>query len=258
MNNNSKFFDSVMYGARMSIKEITLVSPNKGKQYCSVKGAIITLAEGGKPIYREIDLIVRGDAAKKILWRHQDAWPKFSEKEGKAWFADINVGSLSSASFRKKDGTVGACLKGRLLKITALQIGKETVFGQFADTIQKPLLVTPCYVNFLDVAKKEARVSMLDGKTDEPTYHNINLVLDEVEVFTLLETQGMAPRGWQYKNEDTKVFAILEIADFRAEGFEDKDKNPKSCLRGSVAGIRYLKAGDSVLVGRREESSQAA
>ena len=115
------YFNSVMY-ARAYINEVKLVESKKkgAKPYCAINASIIEAGADGNKIYRTIDLIVRGKPAKEVLQRFRDRWPADrTKREANPWLADVNIGSIHAESYRKRDGSTAAVLKGRLLNIRA-------------------------------------------------------------------------------------------------------------------------------------------
>lgn len=250
---NAQYFDSVLY-ARAFINEIKIITPpKKGDKYCAINASIIDtfVDENGesKKSYKTIDLIVKGKPAKSLLWALRNRWPADRlKREDPRWIADINVGSIGSDAFRKKNGSIGAVLKGRLLNIRALRIGNEDVIGKITDDVPKPVLVAPCYVNLVDVAKGKAKVAILDGKIGEHSSQNVNLEFCDIPAFAELAQKGLCPQGYAHRDTNPCIFAIVEVEDFRTEGFKTDDGEIKSCLRGTLTKIRYLKANDKLIV----------
>lgn len=131
--NHSNYFDSILY-ARAYINEVKIISPKRGDKYCAVNASILGQDGEGKATYTTIDLIVAGQPAKRLLWALREQWPedRFVRQDAeKRWIADINVGSISAQPFDKKDGSVGAVLKGRLLNIRVLCIGSKLITGDW-------------------------------------------------------------------------------------------------------------------------------
>lgn len=253
---NNKYFDSVIY-ARAYINEIKIITPpKKGEKYCAVNASIIDSDADGNKLYRTVDLIVKGDAAKRLIWKLRDKWPKDRlQRPENRWIADINIGSPTHTAFRKKDG-IGAVLKGRLINIRALQIGNQKILGEISEKVPKPVLVSPCYINLV-IEKGKAKISILDGEIGKHSSQNVNLTFDGISAFDKLAKQGLCPRGYKYRDSNPRIFAIVEIEDFRAEGFKSDKGEIKSCLKGRLSGIRYLKANDTVIVSGSKKSKAA-
>ena len=232
------YFDSVLY-ARAYINEVKLVeSRKKGKKpYCAVNASIVEAGADGKIQRKTIDLIVRGLPAKQLLWRLRDRW-----------LADINVGSIRVESYRKRDGSIAAVLKGRLINIRALRIGGETVHGELAEDTPRALFVAPCCINEILPAKGRMKVSALDGEISDPAYFKITLDYGNNATIAELLAMGIQPKGYQHCAENPKVFAILEIAGLEADVFTPKSGEPKAYAKGKLGGIRYLKADSEVIV----------
>ena len=256
----AKYFDSVLY-ARACINEVKTISPKKGDKYCAVNASILSKAEDGKTVYTTVDLIVSGNPAKEILRTHWGKRPTDRMKhEGPRWVADINIGSIRTESFGKRDGSVGAVLKGRLLNIRALRIGEEVVAGTMGDDSREPMLVAPGYINLLDPEKGKISFSMLDGKVDDPTYQYIGLELkEEIPAINELIAHDLCPKGYQHPNTNPVIFATLEISGLHAEGYRSKkDGAAKAALKGALSGVRYLKADGNVLVGGKKNTAVQA
>lgn len=250
----ANFFDSVLY-ARAYINEVKIIDVKKrnAKPYCAINASIIDsyVNENGQyqTCYTTIDLIVAGKPAKALLWSLKDHWPtdRF-KREGAPWIADINIGSVSHEAFRKKNGDPGAVLKGRLLNIRNLRIGDEDIIGEITEELPKPLLVAPCYINLINVDKGTAKVGILDGEVGKHTCQNVNLTFDDTKAFSQLDAQGLCPKGYKHRETNAKIFGIIEIEDFHTEGFKTEESEFKSCLRGKLSGIRYLKVNNEVLL----------
>lgn len=253
-----KYFDCVVY-ARAYINEIKTVIPKKGDKYCAINASILS-CEDGKTVYTTVDLIVSGNPAKEILRTYWDRKPtdRMNHK-GPRWVADINVGSIRAESFSKRDGSIGAVLKGRLLNIRALRIGDELVVGTMGDDFQQPMLVAPGYINLLAPEKGKVSFSMLDGKVDDPNYQYISLALkEEVPAINELIACDLCPKGYQHRETNPVIFATLEISGLRAEGYRSKkDGTAKAALKGVLSGVRYLKADGNIFVGGQKNTGAA-
>ena len=212
--------------------------------------------DGGKIIYRTVDLIVSGQKAKEILWDLREKWPADRMvHKGARWVAEVNIGSVRAESYSKKDNTVGAVLKGRLINIRALRIGDEVVLGEISEELPQPLLVAPAYVNLIDPEKGLIKAAMLDGKVDEPEYRNINLSFGEIPAINELIARNLIPKGYTHRDKNPKIFATLEISGVFCEGFEGRDGNPAAALKGVLSGVRYLKANDEIIVGGKDRAA---
>ena len=248
-----EYFDSVLY-ARAFINEIKLVESRKkgAKPYCAINASIVEAGADGK-VYRTIDLIVRGKPAKEVLQRFRDRWPaNRMKREANPWLADVNIGSIRVEAFRKRDGSTAAVLKGRLLNIRALRIGKETVHGDFAENTPRPVFVAPCYINEIRPDKARMKIAALDGKVDEPESFGVNLDYGDNGVIAELLAMGIQPKGHA---QNPKVFAILEIVGLEAAVFTPKDGEPCAYAKGTLQDIRYLKADGNVLVGGKKAAA---
>lgn len=127
-------------------------------------------------------MIVAGQPAKRLLWALREQWPadRFAKKSAdKLWVADINVGSISCAAFDKKDGNVGAVLKARLLNIRALKIGDKLVAGErWQEELPEATYCAVAYVNDANFDKSFLKISVLDGKIEDPNYQSLNVNFD--------------------------------------------------------------------------------
>lgn len=244
------YFDSVLY-CRAYLNEVKLVeSRKKGKKpYCAVNASIVEAGADGKIQRKTIDLIVRGLPAKQLLWRLRDRWPADRNKRnGNAWLADINVGSIRVESYRKRDGSIAAVLKGRLINIRALLIGGETVHGELAEDTPRALFVAPCCINEILPDKGRMKISALDGPVSEPESFNINLTYSNNDVIAELLAMGIQPKGYANRDTNPKVFAILEIGGLEADIFTPKGGEPKAYAKGTLRCVRYLKVDSEVIV----------
>lgn len=251
------YFNSVMY-ARAYINEVKLVESKKkgAKPYCAINASIIEAGADGNKIYRTIDLIVRGKPAKEVLQRFRDRWPADrTKREANPWLADVNIGSIHAESYRKRDGSTAAVLKGRLLNIRALRIGQETAHGDFAEELPQPVFVAPCYINEILPDKGRMKVSALDGLISEPEYFSINLDYGDNATIAELLAMGIQPKGYQHRAENPKVFAILEIGGLEADIFTPKGGEPKAYAKGTLRCVRYLKADSEVIVGGKKAAA---
>ena len=248
------YFDSVLY-CRAYLNEVKLVeSRKKGKKpYCAVNASIVEAGADGKIQRKTIDLIVRGLPAKQLLWRLRDRWPADRNKRnGNAWLADINVGSIRVESYRKRDGSIAAVLKGRLINIRALLIGGETVHGEMSEELPQPRFVAPCYVNEILPDKGRMKVAALDGPVSEPESFGISLEYGNNGVIAELLAMGICPKGYANRDTNPKVFAVLEIAGLEAAVYKDN-----AYAKGTLQGVRFLKADGEVIVGGEEKAAAA-
>ena len=246
-----EYFDSVLY-ARAFINEIKLVESRKkgAKPYCAINASIVEAGADGK-VYRTIDLIVRGKPAKEVLQRFRDRWPADrTKRDGNAWLADINIGSIRVESFHKRDGSTAAVLKGRLLNIRALRIGKETVHGDFAENTPRPVFVAPCYINEIKPDKKTMKIAALDGLVSEPEYFSVSLDYRDNGVIAEILAMGICPKGYANRDTNPKVFAVLEIGDIEAAVYKDN-----AYAKGTLLDIRFLKADGEVIVGGKKAAA---
>ena len=242
------FFDVIMY-ARAYINEIKVISPKKGSQYAAVNASLLGRDANVDQTYQTVDLIVSGEKVKNLLRPLWDRRPQNPmQHDGPRWLADINIGSLYAAPYIKKDGDIGAVLKGRLINIRALRIGDETVFGKLAESFLPPVVVAPGYINLINPEKGIVKFAMLDGPCDKPESHNVTLTLEEVPAINELIARDLCPRGYAHLATNPKIFALLEIAQISCEGFKGKDGAAKSALKGVLSGVRYLKANGEVIV----------
>ena len=247
-----EYFDSVLY-ARAFINEVKLVESRKkgAKPYCAINASIIEADADGNKIYRTIDLIVRGKPAKEVLLQFRDRWPADrTKREANPWLADVNIGSIRVESYRKKDGSTAAVLKGRLLNIRALRIGKETVHGEMSEALPQPIFVAPCYINEIKPDKKTMKIAALDGKVDEPESFGVNLDYGDNGSIAELLAMGICPKGYANRDTNPKVFAVLEIGGLEAAVYKDN-----AYAKGTLQGIRYLKADGEVIVGGKKAAA---
>lgn len=248
-----EYFDSVLY-CRAYLNEVKLVDGKKGKKpYCAINASFLEAGADDKKVYRTIDLIVRGAPAKQLLWQLRDRWPADrTKRDGNAWLADINIGSIRVESFRKRDGSTAAVLKGRLLNIRALRIGEETVHGDgdFAENTPRPVFVAPCYINEIKPDKKTMKIAALDGKVDEPESFGVNLYYGDNGSIAELLAMGICPKGYANRDTNPKVFAVLEIGDIEAAVYKDN-----AYAKGTLLDIRYLKADGEVIVGGKKAAA---
>lgn len=255
----NNYFDTVLY-TRVYINEIKIVKPKKGPQYGAVNASIIDIDGAGKKIYHTVDLIISGQEAKRILWIQRDRWPADRmQRSPERWVADINIGSLRTEAYTKKDGTVGAVLKGRLIKIRNLRIGDEQVFGEeITEEFRPATLVAPGYINLVDPEKGRVQAALLDGNVEAPEYRNINLDLqEEIPAINELIVRDLCPKGYTHRKTNPKIFGILEISGVFCEGFEAKDGTARAAMKGVLSKVRYLKANDEVIIAGKEKAESA-
>ena len=249
-----EYFDSVLY-ARAFINEVKLVESRKkgAKPYCAINASIVEAGADDKKVYRTIDLIVRGKPAKEVLVQFRDRWPADrTKREANPWLADVNIGSIRVESYRKKDGSTAAVLKGRLLNIRALRIGKETVHGEMSEALPQPIFVAPCYVNEILPDKGRMKIAALDGPVNEPESFGVNLDYCDNGVIAELLAMGICPKGYANRDSNPKVFAVLEIAGLEAAVYKDN-----AYAKGTLQGVRFLKADGEVIVGGEEKAAAA-
>ena len=247
---SSDYFDSVLY-ARAYLNEIKIIpSKKKGdKGYCAINASIVGLGKDGQKTYTTIDLVVRGQPAKEVLQRFRDRWPADrTKREANPWLADVNIGGIHAESYRKRDGSTAAVLKGRLLNIRALRIGQETAHGDFAEELPQPVFVAPCYINEILPDKGRMKVSALDGEISDPAYFKITLDYGDNATIAELLAMGIQPKGYANRDTNPKVFAILEIGGLEADIFTPKGGEPKAYAKGTLRCVRYLKADSEVIV----------
>lgn len=254
--NVQQYFDTVLY-SRVFINEIKIVQPKKGPQYGAINASIWDKDANAKTIYHTVDLIISGQEAKRLLWGQRDRWPlNRMQRSPERWVADINIGSLRTEAYLKKDGTVGAVLKGRLIKIRNLRIGNEDVLGEISDDFHTATLVAPAYLNLIDPEKGRIKAALLDGKVEEPEIRSINLDFkQEIPVINELIARDLYPRGYAHRDINPKVFAILEISGIFCQGFEGKDKSARAALNGVLSKVRYLKVNDEIIVAGKEKAA---
>ncbi|SUO96731.1 Protein of uncharacterised function (DUF3577) [Suttonella ornithocola] len=199
--------------------------------------------------------MVAGQPAKRLLWSLKERWPQGFNSQSDRWTADINIGSLSVASFNKKNGEVGAVLKGRLLNIRNLKIGNELVAGEeWNEQIPEPSYHAISYLNDCNFDKSFLKISVLDGKIEEPNYQSLNVNFDAqaFPVFAEMQSLALMPKGIKNKESNAKVFCILSLTGLTASGFKTKEGDNKAAIWASLASIRYLKADDTVFIGGKE------
>lgn len=258
---NQEYFNGVLY-ARVRINEVKLIQPKskKAKKYCAVNATILGTDAENKKTYTNIDLVVKGQANKELLWKFNEQWPANRyERDDVQWFADVNIGSIGHCGFEKRNGEAGATLKGRLINIRSLKIGKDVVFGEMNADAANPTFVSPAYINLIDNEKGFAKASLLEGKIGEHDYQSINLFYKDIDVFTELETQGLCPKGYEHRETNAKIFAILELSKIEAIGYT-KGEEFHSYLSGELAKVRYLKANDEVFTksaAKEEDKAEA-
>ena len=162
----------------------------------------------------------------------RDRWPADRNKrEQDPWLADINVGSIHVESYRKRDGSTAAVLKGRLLNIRALKIGKDVVHGELPEALPQPIFVAPCYINEIKPDKKTMKIAALDGKVDEPESFGVNLDYGDNGSIAELLAMGICPKGYANRDTNPKVFAVLEIGGLEAAVYKD-NAYAKGTLQG--------------------------
>lgn len=247
MNTQStQYFDSVLY-CRAFLNEVKIISGKKGTDYCAVNATMLA-EEDGKTIYRTIDLIVRGKPAKQILWSLRDRWPADrTKREAQPWLADINVGSIRVESYRKKDGSTGAVLKGRLLNIRNLTIGNQIVIGGMDQATPTPIYVAPCYINQVNPDKHTMKIAALDGEVCSPESFGITVNYGQNANISEMLAMGICPQGYEQRAHNPKVFAILELTGLSAHVFASKDGD-KPYARADLVRVRYLKSDNAIIV----------
>ncbi len=251
--NTSEYFNGVLY-TRVFMNEVKLVQPKnkKAKQYCVVNATILGEDETGKKTYTTVDLVVKGQANKKLLWKFAEQWPT-NRYEKSDWIADVNIGSIGHCGFEKRNKEPGATLKGRLINIRSLKIGNDVVFGEMDKEDNGPTFVSPAYINLVDNSKGFAKASLLEGKIGDHDYQNISFFYKDIDVFKEMEANDLCPKGYKFRATNPKVFAILEFSSIQAIGYQDKkDGEFKSYLSGELAKVRYLKVNDAVLTQKSE------
>ncbi len=240
---NNDYFNGVLY-ARCVINEIKVIEIDEGQDYCAINAAIVTADAEGNKQYETIDLIVRGQDTKSIIWDLRKQWPtdRFSA-EGK-WWADINIGSIKPKAYSKTETKEpDAVLSGRLIKVRGITIDNEVVYGEMNnDELPAATLVSPCYMNLIDLNNHKIQASLLDGKVAKPKYQYADLVFeDDFEQFIELNEKGLCPRGYKHRDTNAKIFGIIEIQQLTVKPYADKKtKKPKATLQGKLTGIRHL------------------
>lgn len=248
MNTQStQYFDSVLY-ARAYLNEVKIIEGKKGaKSYCAINATVLSEAEG-KKTYTTIDLVVKGEKVKRILWALKERWPvDRTKREEKPWMADINIGSLRIDSYRKKDGTTAAVLKGRLINIRNLAIGNEAQVGEMEQEVPTPIYVAPCYINQINPDKHTMKIAALNGEVRSPETFGITVNYNQNANITEMLAMDICPRGYEQRAHNPKVFAILEMTGLSAHVFASKDGD-KPYARADLLRVRYLKADDEVIV----------
>lgn len=251
---SQQFFNTVMY-ARAYINEIKVITPKKGSAYGAVNASVLDKDAEGKTLYQTVDLVISGQEVKRLLWAQRDRWPTDRmQRAPERWVADINIGSLRTESYVKKDGTVGAVLKGRLIKIRNLRIGNEDILGEISDDFRPSLLVSPGYINLIDPEKARVKATLLDGKVEEPEYRSINLDLqEEIPAINELIARDLCPHGYAHRDTNPQIFAILEISGVFCQGFKGKDGSAQAALNGVLSKVRYLKANNEIIIAGKEK-----
>lgn len=248
MNTQStQYFDSVLY-ARAYLNEIKIIEGKKGaKGYCAINATVLSVVDDQKT-YTTIDLVVKGEKVKRILWSLKDHWPTDrTKREEKPWLADINIGSLRVESYRKRDGSTAAILKGRLINIRSLTIGNEAMVGEMQTDIPEAQYVVPCYINHIspDREKRTMKIAALDGEISNPDTFGITVNYgSNGDIYELYKT-GICSQGYQQRTHS--VFAILTLTGLSAHVFASKEGD-KAYARAKLVDVRYLKVDDKVLV----------
>ena len=253
---SSGVFDIVMY-ARAYINEVRVISPNKGPRYGAINASVLDVAEG-QTVYRNIDLIASGEQVKEILRGLMPRWPQDRmDHSGPRWTADINIGSLRAEAYLKKDGNIGAVLKGRLINFRTLRIGDEQIVGDgWAEHVPPPIVVAPGFINLIDPEKGLVKFAAQDGKIGESESRNITLSLSgDIPAIRELIARGLVPRGYAHRATNPHLFANLAISGLFCEGFKGKDGKPAAALKGVLTEVRYLKANGDILVAGQSKAA---
>ena len=256
---SSGFFDIVMY-ARAYINEIKIITPAKGPKYCALNASVLDVGGEGKTLYRSIDLIASGEQVKGVLRGLMPRWPQERmDHSGPRWTADINIGSLRAEAYLKKDGNIGAVLKGRLINFRTLRIGDEQIVGDgWAEHVPPPIVVAPGFINLIDPEKGLVKFAAQDGKIGESESRNITLSLSgDIPAIRELIARGLVPRGYAHRATNPHLFANLAISGLFCEGFKGKDGKPAAALKGVLTEVRYLKANDNIIVAGQKKQAAA-
>ncbi|WP_298641108.1 DUF3577 domain-containing protein [uncultured Cardiobacterium sp.] len=255
------YFDIVMY-ARAYINEAKIITPTKGPKYCAINASILDVGADGKAQYRTIDLIASGEQVKGVLRALMPRWPKDRmEHSGPRWVADINIGSIRAEAYLRKDGNIGAVLKGRLINIRALRIAEELIVGEeWTENVLPPVVTASGFINLIDPEKGIVKFAAQDGKISASETRNMTLSLaGEIPAIRELIVRGLIPRGYAHRATNPHLFANLAISGLFCEGFKGKDGKPSAALKGVLTEVRYLKADGTVLVtGKSRETAAAA
>ncbi|MDP8051521.1 DUF3577 domain-containing protein [Pasteurella atlantica] len=245
-NTNKGFFDSILYANQARINSIRTIK-TKGKSYFALSITLMTINNNGKKSYTSLEVNARGEKVNQILNTFSDEFPNRNDQ--KYWIADIAIGSLKSdIYYSKKYNCYKSQLKGRLIQINSLTIEGKAIFGEPA-TNNHSVLVAQAYINTIDMENKKAKASILDGLISSPEYHTIKLDFNEITEFDELDKEGLCPRGFDYRDQNAKIYGIFEIENIRSYVYQYKEE-ALSCLKGNLTKVRYLKANDTVITSK--------
>lgn len=254
------FFDIVMY-ARAYINEAKIITPTKGPKYCAINASILDVGADGKAQYRTIDLIASGEQVKGVLRGLMPRWPQDRmNHSGPRWVADINIGSIRAEAYLRKDGNIGAVLKGRLINIRALRIAEELIVGEeWTENVPPPVVTASGFINLIDPEKGIVKFAAQDGKIGASETRNMTLSLaGEIPAIRELIVRGLIPRGYAHRATNPHLFANLAISGLFCEGFKGKDGKPAAALKGVLTEVRYLKANGDIIVASKSRETAAA
>ncbi len=241
---NQDYFDTILFANKARINSVREVTPKQGKPYFALSITVIDTDEQGKKSYSNVETTARGDKVVALLNEFCDAFPTHQDK--KYWLADVAIGSVKDAMYSsKKHNCNKPQLKGRLINIKSLNLDGKTVFGELSSEPQS-LLSAQAYINEINMVNKTAKATLLDGAVNKPNYRSINLSFADIAEFDVLQEQGLCPRGYDFRNEDAKIYGIFEIRNITAELYQ-YEGNDQTSLSGRLTGIRYLKVNNEVM-----------
>ena len=104
------------------------------------------------------------------------------------------------------------------------------------------------------------KASMLDGKCDNPSYENIDLIVKGEQAMQVLTSfENLWPTYGQDKEKRTKIFANLRIGSLGVKPYLTKKGDAAATLSGRLIKINYCKVNDVVVdtaVGQSDASHE--
>lgn len=253
-SNEKNFFNSIIYGKLLFKKIEVLTQDRNGKKLkkncCVAKATLLGTNDDGTALYRDIDLIIRGEEASKLIWSVNKQWPTNAfAKPDHNIIANVRIGSIDLKTYNRNDGSLGATLSGTLMRIMSLVVDKKVIYeNEFTDldTLgnKKPTWVASGYVSEVKMRTSSnntpyctVNLNLLNGESGDTNSVYVNCLTSHQVKDALVQFQKDWPKGHEHKEANKTFFGTFIITGFDITIFTSKKGKNMGKQKASINGI---------------------